>query len=98
MCCCSCQAWAISWRRRAESLSWVELLSIDPPRLAVVVAPAQVEVRDGSTVARARVGGGHPVESMLQNRFDMTVGACAHRDGAGAGQLETRLAVALGEP
>src|SRR5690242_9958577 len=97
--CCSLQAAASTSSRMALSFSMVG--SVSTSFLSVIVAAAaDVLVRDGggALCVRRLHRRGQPVEAVLQDGFDVAVGARPHGNGAGRGRLEPLLAEALAEP
>src|SRR5206468_6813384 len=96
-CCWSVHAAASASSLRAWSFSSVGALSIGAPSLVVVPSPEMFVDRREGELRRGR-GRGESVEAVLEDRVDVAVGARVDRDGAGAGRLEPRGAVALGQP
>src|SRR5881628_1071400 len=96
-CCWSVHAAAIASSLRAWSFSSVGALSIVAPSLVVVPSPEMfVDRREGELRRGCRRR--EPVEAVLEDRVDVAVGARVDRDGAGAGGLEPRGTIALGQP
>ena len=83
---------------RVELVSWssVGALSIGAP-LLVVVPATDVFVDGGQGELRRGRGRCEPIEAVLEDRIDVTVGAGLDRADARAGGLEPLRAVALGQ-
>src|SRR5437870_9220025 len=96
-CCCSVHAVAMASSLSAWSFSSVGALSIVAPSL-VVVPPAEMFVDRCEGELRCGLWPGEPVEAVLQDRVHMAIGAGLDGAGAGAGGLEPRRAVVLGQP
>src|SRR5580700_1479620 len=88
--CCSSQAAASPSSRIVFSFSSVGSLSkMDLLSSVVVVAPAHVLVHERELWCRRRLGRREPVEAVLQDRLDVSVGAGAGDHGARARRLES---------
>src|SRR5216684_6542569 len=95
-CCCSVHAAAMAASLRAWSCSSVGAVSIVAPSLVVGPA-AQVFVDGREGELRRGRGRREPIQAVLEDRVDVAIGARLHGAGAGAGGLESRQAVALGQ-